>query len=47
VPPAYLAWALVGPAIVWLAHRDNIVRLLQGTERKFDLSLLGGRGSGA
>jgi acyl phosphate:glycerol-3-phosphate acyltransferase len=47
VPPAYLAWALAGPAIVWLAHRDNIVRLIQGTERKFDLSLLGGRGSGA
>jgi glycerol-3-phosphate acyltransferase PlsY len=47
VPPAYLAWAAVGPAIVWLAHRDNIVRLLRGTERKFDLSLLGGRGSGA
>jgi glycerol-3-phosphate acyltransferase PlsY len=46
VPPAYLAWAAVGPALVWLAHRDSIVRLLRGTERKFDLSLLGGRGSG-
>ena len=47
VPPAYLAWAAVGPAIVWLSHRDNIVRLIRGEERKFDLSLLGGRGSGA
>ena len=26
VPPAYLAWAAVGPALVWLAHRDSIVR---------------------
>jgi glycerol-3-phosphate acyltransferase PlsY len=47
VPPAYLAWAAVGPAIVWLAHRDNIVRLVRGTERKFDLSMLGGSGSEA
>jgi glycerol-3-phosphate acyltransferase PlsY len=47
VPPAYLAWAAVGPAIVWLAHRDSIVRLLRGTERKFDLSMLAGRGSRA
>jgi glycerol-3-phosphate acyltransferase PlsY len=47
VPPAYLAWGAVGPAIVWLAHRDNILRLLRGQERKFDLSMLGGRSSGA
>lgn len=46
VPPAYLAWAAVGPALIWLAHADNIDRLRHGTERKFDLSLLGGgRGS--
>jgi glycerol-3-phosphate acyltransferase PlsY len=44
VPVAYLAWAAVGPALVWLAHRDNIVRLVRGQERKFDLSTLG-RGS--
>jgi acyl phosphate:glycerol-3-phosphate acyltransferase len=41
VPPAYLAWAVVGPALIWLAHADNIERLLRGQERKFDLALLG------
>jgi len=46
VPPAYLAWAAVGPALIWLAHADNIDRLLHGQERKFDLGLLGGRGRG-
>ncbi len=46
VPPAYLTWAVVGPALIWLAHADNIDRLIHGTERKFDLTLLGGgRGS--
>jgi glycerol-3-phosphate acyltransferase PlsY len=45
VPPAYLVYAAAGPAIIWLAHADNIDRLLHGTERKFDLGLLGGRRS--
>src|SRR3954468_4835293 len=40
VPPAYIAWAVVGPILIWLAHADNIDRLLHGTERKFDLALL-------
>ena len=40
VPPAYLIWAVVGPALIWLAHADNIERLLHGQERKFDLALL-------
>jgi len=44
VPPAYIAWAVVGPILIWLAHADNIDRLLHGTERKFDLALLGGGG---
>ena len=44
VPPAYLVWAAVGPALIWLAHADNIDRLIHGKERKFDLGLLGGRG---
>ncbi|MBI2762702.1 MAG: glycerol-3-phosphate 1-O-acyltransferase PlsY [Chloroflexi bacterium] len=44
VPPAYLVWAAAGPALIWLAHADNIDRLVHGTERKFDLSMLGGRG---
>ena len=43
VPPAYIAYAVVGPALIWLAHADNIDRLVHGTERKFDLTLLGGR----
>lgn len=46
VPPAYLVWAAVGPALIWLAHADNIDRLLHGKERKFDLEMLGGRGRG-
>jgi glycerol-3-phosphate acyltransferase PlsY len=44
VPAAYLIYAVVGVGIVWLAHADNIERLLHGTERKFDLGLLSGRG---
>ncbi|HXG26670.1 MAG TPA: glycerol-3-phosphate 1-O-acyltransferase PlsY [Candidatus Binatia bacterium] len=49
VPPAYLVWAIVGPILIWLAHADNIDRLLHGTERKFDLGLITGgtRGGGA
>jgi glycerol-3-phosphate acyltransferase PlsY len=42
VPPAYLLWAAVGPLLIWLAHADNIERLLHGKERKFDLSLITG-----
>ena len=44
VPPAYIAWAVIGPILIWLAHADNIERLLHGTERKFDLALLAGGG---
>ena len=43
VPPAYLLWAAVGPVLIWIAHADNIERLIRGTERKFDLNLLIGR----
>jgi len=46
VPPAYLLWAAVGPVLIWIAHADNIERLLKGQERKFDLNLLGGRRGG-
>ena len=42
VPPAYLLWAAVGPLLIWLAHADNIERLLHGKERKFDLGLITG-----
>ena len=33
-------------ALIWIAHADNIDRLLHGTERKFDLGSLAGRRSG-
>ncbi len=33
--PGWLLYAIPGVAIVWVAHRDNIARLLAGTERKF------------
>jgi acyl phosphate:glycerol-3-phosphate acyltransferase len=46
VPPAYLVYAAVGPALIWIAHADNIERLIRGTERKFDLNLLVGRRQG-
>ncbi|HEY7523665.1 MAG TPA: glycerol-3-phosphate 1-O-acyltransferase PlsY [Candidatus Limnocylindrales bacterium] len=45
VSVAYPIYATVGAAVIWLAHADNIDRLLHGTERKFDLGLLAGRRS--
>jgi acyl phosphate:glycerol-3-phosphate acyltransferase len=42
-PFPYVIYAAVGAAFIWLAHADNIDRLLHGTERKFDLSLLAGK----
>jgi glycerol-3-phosphate acyltransferase PlsY len=36
-------YSAVGTALIWLAHADNIERLLKGEERKFDLALLGGK----
>ncbi len=38
-----MLYAAVGAALIWLAHADNIDRLLHGTERKFDLGLLAGK----
>ena len=46
VSVAYPIYAALGAALVWLAHADNIDRLLHGTERKFDLGLLSGRRQG-
>jgi glycerol-3-phosphate acyltransferase PlsY len=46
-PIVYPVYAAVGAGLIWLAHADNIERLLHGKERKFDLTLLGGgRGQG-
>ncbi|HEX5015097.1 MAG TPA: glycerol-3-phosphate acyltransferase [Candidatus Limnocylindrales bacterium] len=39
-------YASLGAGIVWLAHRDNIDRLLNGTERRFDYAALRGKGGG-
>jgi glycerol-3-phosphate acyltransferase PlsY len=46
LPLAYVVYAFVGPAIVWIAHADNIDRLLHGTERRFDFGLLRGKSAG-
>ncbi len=43
-PLPYVIYAAVGAAFIWLAHADNIERLLHGKERKFDLGLLAGKG---
>jgi glycerol-3-phosphate acyltransferase PlsY len=40
VPAVYLLYGTLGAALVWLAHADNIDRLIHGTERRFDLDLL-------
>jgi glycerol-3-phosphate acyltransferase PlsY len=44
-PLPYVIYAAVGAAFIWMAHADNIDRLLHGTERKFDLGLLAGKRS--
>lgn len=38
---AYPIYTAFGAGLVWLAHADNIDRLIHGQERKFDLGLLG------
>jgi glycerol-3-phosphate acyltransferase PlsY len=43
---AYPLYTAAGAALIWLAHADNIDRLLKGQERKFDLGLLNGRREG-
>ena len=45
-PLPYVLYSAVGAALIWLAHADNIQRLLHGTERKFDLGLLAGKRPG-
>jgi glycerol-3-phosphate acyltransferase PlsY len=47
VSAAYVLYAIAGAALVWLAHADNIERLIHGKERKFDLGMLSNRGGGA
>jgi glycerol-3-phosphate acyltransferase PlsY len=38
--PAVATYAIIGPALVWLAHADNIARLRARTERTFDTGML-------
>jgi glycerol-3-phosphate acyltransferase PlsY len=42
-PLPYVVYSAVGAVFIWLAHADNIERLIHGTERKFDLELLAGK----
>ena len=35
-PPADVLFGIGGAAIIWIAHHDNIARLLRGEERRFD-----------
>ncbi len=35
IDPAWLWYVIPGEAIIWIAHKDNIQRLLAGEERKF------------
>jgi acyl phosphate:glycerol-3-phosphate acyltransferase len=42
-PPALL-FAIIGASLVWIAHRDNIDRLLKGQERKFNPLARGDQG---
>jgi glycerol-3-phosphate acyltransferase PlsY len=44
LPLLYLVYGVVGPAIVWIAHADNIDRLRHRQERRFDFALLRGPG---
>ena len=43
IPAPYWLYATVGPALIWIAHWDNVQRLLRGEERRLDLGLLTGR----
>ena len=44
-PLPYVIYSAVGAALIWMAHADNIDRLIHGRERKFDLGLLAGKRS--
>jgi len=38
-PIEYLAYALIGTIVIIVMHRDNIVRLISGKERKLDVKI--------
>jgi len=45
-PLPYVIYSAFGAALIWLAHADNIDRLIHGNERKFDFGSLAGKRSG-
>jgi acyl phosphate:glycerol-3-phosphate acyltransferase len=45
-PLPYVIYSAVGASLIWIAHADNIDRLVHGTERKFDLDMLAGKRPG-
>ena len=45
-PLPHVLYTAFGTVLIWLAHADNIERLIHGTERKFDLDLLAGKRPG-
>lgn len=45
MPTVYLPYTVLGVAIIWLAHSDNIERLRAGTERRLDFGSFRGRSS--
>jgi len=47
LPPVYIAYTVAGVVLIWLAHADNIDRLIHGQERRIDLGAFTGRSSGS
>ena len=45
--PIYIVYTVAGVVLIWLAHADNIDRLVHGRERKIDLGSFTGRSSGS
>ena len=41
IPVVYLVYAIIGGIVIIVQHRDNIARLLAGTERRISLGTPG------
>ena len=46
LPPAYAVYAVVGTALIWIFHADNIQRLRSGEERRIEWRLRARPGPG-
>jgi glycerol-3-phosphate acyltransferase PlsY len=46
LPPAYAVYAIVGTALIWIFHADNIQRLRKGEERRIEWRFRGRPGPG-